>query len=145
MKKSIIFLNLVMVLLLIPQMALACRGGESDSKEPLSLAYKNSSTVFIGKVLKVSSSSSSSSPDLIATFKIVRSFKGQKEGTLTFPVETGRSCDLGKYLEADSRWFVIAKNAGDKILTASHSRRLFDSKEESEQVAALEKNIKATN
>ncbi len=117
--------------------ALACRGSETNPPNTFENGYREASQVFIGKV--TSTTSSPNSQDVTATFAILQSWKGNKSGQLTFSVQTGRSCDLGRFVEVGTKWFVMVNKLGDKIMTASHSHRLFDAQEEKDQIAQLQK------
>jgi hypothetical protein len=121
----------------------ACRGGENTPKDSLESAFKGASMVFIGEVVSVLVREKK---DVLATFKILKSWKGSKSGTVSIPVQTGRSCDLGRYVEIGSKWFVLidAKAKPEAkteitISTQSHSRRLFELKEEEAIVIEVEK------
>lgn len=124
------------VLTITPSIASACRGGENTPPNSFEHAYKDASIAFIGKVVSIESPSKK---NVVATFEIQRAWKGPKTGNPHFEIETGRSCDLGKYVEVGSRWFILANKDGEKILTASHSHRLFDTKELENQIKELEK------
>lgn len=138
MKKifSLVF-QIYLFLFLAAPIAEACRGGENTPPESIEKAYKNAAIVFIGTVISVDPPKKGK--DVVSTFEVSRSWKGMKSGTLSFPVETGRSCDLGKDIEVGSRWFVLVSKAGERIVTASHSRRLFVLKEEEKLIEEVEK------
>jgi hypothetical protein len=42
-------------------------------------------------------------------------------------------------LDQNSKWFILATKEGEKILTASYSKRLFDAKDEESLMAELKK------
>jgi hypothetical protein len=137
MKQFFYFIfQLAIIFSSVPSIAKACRGGENIPSNSFAQAYKSASIVFIGTVTSIDRPKDK---DIVATFEIDRSWKGPKNGNLQFSMETGRSCDLEKFVEAGSRWLILADNAGERILTASHSHRLFKTKEEEQQVAELTK------
>lgn len=121
----------------IPALSFGCKGSENKPKQSFENVFKNASLVFIGTMVNVEYTTGGT--DAIATFQITRSWKGPKEGTFTFPLETSRSCDLGKYADKSSTWFIVAKKTNERILTASYSRRLFDVTEERDQIAIVQK------
>lgn len=126
---------LILLSMLVTVPALACRGGENTPTDSLESAFKSASTVFIGEVVSVVENDKK---DVLATFKILKSWKGLKSGTLSIPVQTGRSCDLGRYVESGSKWFILL-SGGSFVATKSHSRRLFEAKEEEQIVNEIEK------
>lgn len=111
--------------------AVACRGTESAASKPLAEAARDSAIVVIGEVTAITAKPQH---DVQVTLKVLRSLKPSAPKTLQFALQTGRSCDLGKSAELGSRWFVLAKRPGERLLTGSHARRLFSVSEEAELV-----------
>jgi hypothetical protein len=122
---------LLLIIALIPSLTFACRGGENTPPDTLENAYKKASIVFIGTVAKITVPSpsffSSEKKDVAVTFKVDRSFKGAlKDKLYTFPVQTGRSCDLDRSAEMNSRWLILVNKDGEKLITGSHSKRFYE-------------------
>lgn len=136
MRMSRFFLTGLSLLLsmLVTTPAMACRGGENTPIDSLETAFKGASTVFVGEVVSVVERKGT---DVLATFKILKSWKGLKSGTISLAVQTGRSCDLGRYVDIGSKWFVLV--SGSFIETKSHSRRFFEPEEEEMLVKEIEK------
>lgn len=119
-------------------LAEACRGGESTPPDSLASALQTASTVFLGEVI---SADKMDGKNVVATFKVVKGWKGPKGGMLDLPVQTGRSCDLGRFVENGTKWFVVLKE--ERIVaTRSHSRRLFESEEEVQLIQEVDKLLK---
>jgi hypothetical protein len=119
------------------QSALACRGVEGP-KNSLAEALERAKLVFIGKI----SDSSFSGAETRAEFQVLKVLKGDLPKELSFMIQTGRSCDLGRYVEQGSEWLIFADKPGDLIVTASHSRRLFDPDERKNIEQELESILK---
>jgi len=137
MRMSRFFLAALSILLsmLVTTHAMACRGGENTPTDTLQSAFKGASTVFVGEVVSVVERDGK---DVLATFKILKSWKGLKSGTISIALQTGRSCDLGRYVESGSKWFILL-SGGSFVATKSHSRRLFEAKDEEQIVNEIEK------
>jgi hypothetical protein len=122
----------------------ACRGGESEPKDSLEEAVAAAKIVLLAEAVEVEGDSEEkpfSAPNKAplstanrgitkANFKVLKSWKGSPGKSISFALETGRSCDIGKYLLKGTRWFFIADKDGDTISTRSHSQRLFEPAEE---------------
>ena len=104
-------------------------------KESLEDTFKNAQIVFIGTILSMEDPKDH---ETRVSFKVDQKLKKMDVDKPWFRLETGRSCDLGRYADIGSRWIIFADKVGDKIFTRSHSQRLFDQETE----ASILKNLK---
>lgn len=116
--------------------ASACRGNEKRPKDSFEEAAKKAPIAFVGTIVTAENPANFETK---VTFKVEQGLKEKINEKLWFRIQTGRSCDLGKYVEIGSRWIILANEIGELILTDSHSRRLFDKKEELEVIEKLKK------
>ena len=139
----------ILISMLLTEHAMACRGGENTPTDSLESAFKGASTVFVGEVVSVKERAGK---DVLATFKVLKSWKGLKSGTISIPVQTGRSCDLGRFVDLGSKWFILVgkismsgpakvprKKSEIIVATQGHSRRFFEPKEEELLIMEIEK------
>ena len=107
--------------------AFACRGTETQVKESLEDSFKKAQIVFIGTIISMEEPKDY---ETRVSLKVDRKLKRLDLEKPWFRLETGRSCDLGRYAEIGSRWIIFADKVGDKIYTRSHSQRIFDQETE---------------
>lgn len=138
-------------LFLLAPCALACRGGERNTKLSFAQAFAEAKLVVFAEAViaesqgppKIEKQPTISAPEK-TEFKVLKAWKGSPGKSVSFTLETGRSCDIGRALENGSKWIFFAKADGEHIHTASHSRRLYSPEEEKNLFAEMAAVVKKT-